>query len=379
MRLTARQLNRATLGRQLLLRRETLDAVEGVRRVVALQAQEPASVYIALWNRLAGFDPTDLDRAYAEHAVVKASLLRITLHAVTADDYPAFHQAMQFTLRAARLNDRRFAVAGLSKADADALLPAVLEFAVKPRSGAEMEAWLDDRLGVLPRPGVWWAMRTYAPLWHAPATGPWTFRPKAAYTAARTTAAADVDIAVQQLVRRYLAGFGPASVADIAQFSTIVRPPIHSAVEALGDELVRLEGPDGRELLDVPTGLLPAEGAAAPPRLMAMWDSVLFGHVGRERVVPAEYRGLVIRRNGDTLPTLLVDGYVAGVWRPLDGGIEATAFRPLSDDDWAGLETEAQGLLAFIGNRDAQVYRRYARWWADLPAAEVRLLGRGSA
>ena len=379
MRLTARQLNRATLGRQLLLRRETLDAVEGVRRVVALQAQEPASVYIALWNRLAGFDPTDLDRAYAEHAVVKASLLRITLHAVTADDYPAFHQAMQFTLRAARLNDGRFAVAGLSKADADALLPAVLEFAVKPRSGAEMEAWLDDRLGVLPRPGVWWAMRTYAPLWHAPATGPWTFRPKAAYTAARTTAAADVDIAVQQLVRRYLAGFGPASVADIAQFSTIVRPPIHSAVEALGDELVRLEGPDGRELLDVPTGLLPAEGAAAPPRLMAMWDSVLFGHVGRERVVPAEYRGLVIRRNGDTLPTLLVDGYVAGVWRPLDGGIEATAFRPLSDDDWAGLETEAQGLLAFIGNRDAQVYRRYARWWADLPAAEVRLLGRGSA
>ena len=102
MTLTARRLNRATLGRQLLLHREPLDVAEAVRRVVALQAQEAPSPYLALWNRLAGFDPADLDAAFARKIVVKATLLRITLHAVHADDYPAFHNAMVPSLRASR-------------------------------------------------------------------------------------------------------------------------------------------------------------------------------------------------------------------------------------------------------------------------------------
>ena len=75
------------------------------------------------------------------------------------------------------------------------------------------------------------------------------------------------------------------------------------------------------------------------------------------------------------LPTLLVDGYVAGVWRPVEGGIEATAFHRLPDEAWAGLETEASALLAFLAGRDPAIYRRYWRWWADLPAADVRRLG----
>src|SRR5262245_65973546 len=91
-KLTARELNRATLARQLLLQRERLGVVDAVSRVVALQAQEPASPYIALWNRVEGFDPADLDRAFADQSIVKAQLLRITLHAVTAADYPAFHE-----------------------------------------------------------------------------------------------------------------------------------------------------------------------------------------------------------------------------------------------------------------------------------------------
>jgi hypothetical protein len=103
MRLTARQLNRATLARQLLLRREPLEVAEAVRRVMALQAQEAASPYLALWNRLAPFDPACLDAAFAGHEVIKATLMRITLHAVTAADYPLFHRAMVASLRAARL------------------------------------------------------------------------------------------------------------------------------------------------------------------------------------------------------------------------------------------------------------------------------------
>ncbi len=163
MRLTARQVNRATLARQLLLRREPIDVVEAVRRVVALQAQEPASPYLALWNRVADFDPGSLDVAFADHAIVKATLMRITLHAVDAADYPPFHEAMQRSLRASRLGDPRFTNAGVSTADVEALVPDVVDFAARPRMNADVEGWIDERFGVLPKPGVWWALRTFGP------------------------------------------------------------------------------------------------------------------------------------------------------------------------------------------------------------------------
>jgi len=107
---------------------------------------------------------------------------------------------------------------------------------------------------------------------------------------------------------------------------------------------------------------------------MAMWDSILLAYKDRGRVIPEDYRKLVIRSNGDVLPTLLVDGYVAGVWRPADGGIEATAFHELSDGAWSGLAGEAAALVAFLADRQPDVYRRYARWWETLPYAERRLL-----
>jgi hypothetical protein len=107
---------------------------------------------------------------------------------------------------------------------------------------------------------------------------------------------------------------------------------------------------------------------------MAMWDSVLLAYADRSRVIPPAYRALVIRRNGDVLPTLLVDGHVAGVWRPAGGGIEATAFRELPERAWQELAEEARALVSFLAARDPAVYRRFAHWWKELPAAEVRIL-----
>src|SRR3954467_14010504 len=101
MILTAKRLNRATLARQLLLRRESISVVEAVRRVTALQAQSPPSPYLALWNRVAGSHPAELDQPCPDHPVVKACRLRIPLHAVTLDDYPVFHHALVDLLRAA--------------------------------------------------------------------------------------------------------------------------------------------------------------------------------------------------------------------------------------------------------------------------------------
>ena len=105
-----------------------------------------------------------------------------------------------------------------------------------------------------------------------------------------------------------------------------------------------------------------------------MWDSVLLAHHDRSRVLPPDYRTLVARRNGDVLPTVLVDGYVAGVWRPVDEGIEVTAFHRLTDGDWAGLADEAQSLVALLADREPGVYSRYMHWWDKLPPGEVRVL-----
>jgi hypothetical protein len=238
-----------------------------------------------------------------------------------------------------------------------------------------MDAFLEARHGPSPKPGPWWALRTFAPLHHAPTGGPWSFGTRPSYIAsAEDGPRPDRDTAARQLVRRYLEGFGPASVADIAQFSVKYREVIRAAVASLGDELVRRSGPGGVELLDVPDGLLPDEDTPAPPRLLPMWDSVLLAYDDRSRVIPPEDRRRLIHQNGDVLPALLVDGSVAGVWRPVDGGIEASAFRRLSKEAWQGLADEAHDLVAFLADRDPQVYRRYGHWWKTLEATEIRVL-----
>ena len=373
-----RQLNRATLGRQMLLRRESLDAAAAVRRVCALQAQHPASPYLALWNRIGGFDPADLDAAYARREVVRATLMRVTLQTVRAEDYPEFHQAMVGMLRHSRLFDPRFTSSGLSIAEADALLPAVAEFTARPRTVGEIEELLSTLLGERKK-GVWWALRTFAALHRAPADGPWSFDDPPSFVAAGPKPGggdAPVD-AVGWLLRSYLRAFGPASARDFAQFTMLRRPTIAEAVRAavLAGEITELAGPDREPLIDVAGAVLPAEDSVAPPRLLPMWDSVLLAYFDRSRIIPAEYRPLVIRRNGDVLPVILIDGYVTGVWRPAEGRIEITTFRRLSEEEWKGVQEESDLLTRFLAGREPDVYRRYAHWWAKgMPSTQIRLL-----
>jgi hypothetical protein len=247
------------------------------------------------------------------------------------------------------------------------------EAAAEPRRGAEIEEMLEARLGErIPR--LWWALRRFAPLHHAPTGGPWSFGERASYVTAITKAESR-DQSVERLVLRYLQAFGPASIQDFAQFTILRRPVVLEAMRALGDDVEEMEGPDGERLFDVAGAPLPAENTPAPARLLPMWDNVLLAYFDRSRVVPTDYRRLVIKRNGDILPTLLVDGYIAGVWRPVDGGIEATAFHRLDDEAWEGLTAEAGALADLLADRDPNVYNRYAHWWTKgFPSAEVRLL-----
>ena len=258
--MAARELNRATLARQLLLNREPLDVVEATGRVVALQAQHPASPYIALWNRIDDFDPGELDTAFRDSKLVKATLMRFTLHAVRADDHPAMHLAMQPTLRT-RMFDRRFTRTGLTIEEADAVVPGLLEFAAVPRTAPEMEQWLAERIVASPK-GVWWAFRNFAPLLRSPTGGPWSFDSRTSFVAAGTEPASsdkdEADVALSTLMWRYLEGFGPASVADMAMFAFVARSRVKTALGGLAETVERLDGLDGVELWDIP-------GAPRPP------------------------------------------------------------------------------------------------------------------
>ncbi|WP_122618638.1 winged helix DNA-binding domain-containing protein [Streptomyces sp. Tu 4128] len=373
MTLTPRRLALATLDRQLLLGRERLDVAEAVRRVCALQAQSPASPYLALWNRVRDFAPEDLDAAFAERRIVKASLMRITLHAVHAEDYAPYRAAMLSTLRASRLYDRRFTSTALTPADADSVLPELAAFLGRPRTGAEVEQEVTARFGEDAH-RVWWALRTYAPIHHGPTGGPWSFTARNAYLAAPADAGngpGEAAAGVRRLLLSYLRAFGPATTQDFARFTLLTRGAVDGALNELGDRVVPVAGRGRAALFDLADATVPAEDTEPPPRLLPMWDSTLLAHVVPGRFLPPEYRPAVVRRNGDVLPCLLVDGRVAGVWRAVDGGLELTAFHKLGKAAWRGVTEEAEKLSALLADRDPAVYRRYGHWWEKgLPGAE---------
>lgn len=377
MRLTAAQLNRATLDRQLLLRRHDLDPVAALRRVLALQGQEPAAPFVALWARVADFEPSTLARAYADGRVARATLMRVTLHVVATDDHPVLHAAMHPRLRASRVNDRRFREAGLAPEEADEAVATALAATAEPVTADRVTAALAAARGEEPHERLWWAVRTYAPILRAPTRGPWCFDGPIHYVAADGAGASPGPRppALRHLVERYLRAFGPATVADVAQFTLLTRSSVREAVADLGEEVVRHEGPDGAELLDVAGATVPGGDEPAPPRLLGMWDSTLFAYHDRARVLPAEHRADVIRRNGDTLPAVLVDGHVRGVWRQVPDGIEVTPFVPYDDATWDGLAEEATGLHAMLVARDAATFGRHRRWWDRLPDRGRRVIG----
>lgn len=376
---TDAELNRATLARQLLLHRVDLDPVTAIRRLAALQAQEPASPYIALWTRLANFPPERLDDAIRTGAIVKATLMRMTLHAVAAEDYPAFWAAHVDYFRRARTTGLRFLAREVARERIDELVERAAAFATEPRSNAEMTAHLEELAGPPGEQDWWWAVRAFTPVLRAPGDEPWSFARRPSYVAPAAAASElTADEALEYVVHSYLAAFGPATVLDVAQFVKLARAPVRRAVERLAPTLEVMRGEQGQTLYDAPGGPIPAADTAAPVRFLPMWDSMLMAYSDRSRIIPADVRKHVIRQNGDVLPTILVDGHVAGVWLPqhVDGRavIHVTPLRALTEQDWRELADEAAALIAFLAPREPAAYRRYVRWWAAIPSTETRTL-----
>lgn len=372
--LSPAQINRATLARQLLLEPAGLDPVAAVGQLAGLQAQEAASPYLALWTRLARFDAADLDAAFRARSVVKASLHRMTLHVVTRDDYLAFLPAVLPMLRrmtrtqrgAAPDDDRR-----------SALLEAGLAHAATPRSNSEIRDHLASLAPEYVDDNAWWWVRRSGPFVHVPAATPWSFGRRANVIDARvwldgSTFLAEVP-ALERFVRRYLGALGPATVADLANWSKLPIARLRIGIEAVAasGDLRHFRDEAGRDLLDLDGAPRPEADTPAPPRYLPMWDSLLLGHADRTRVISDAHRAEVIRGNGDTMASFLVDGQVAGRWwttpdGELDGGqrlprIVIEPFHRLSAVVERELESEGERLARFVAPLEPAVYSRY-RW-----------------
>jgi len=338
--LTLRELNRATLARQLLLERKRLSPAAVIERLVGMQAQWPAAPYVGIWTRTTSFRREALERNLASAAVVKATVIRQTLHLVTRRDYAL--------LRAA-LSETNFP---WETSDAKRLAPVVRALAAAgPVTTAEALAHLEHQHGLTGRKArlAWRGARVRAHLLHHHETALWDARPGGRFVALEEPETHDPTEARAEILRRYLAAFGPASRRDIGAWSMMHVPELARALELL-EPLRRFREEHGRELLDVPRAPLPDAETPAPVRFLPKWDNVLLAFADRTRVLPEEYRKKVIRMNGDVAQTFLVDGFVAGLWSITNGRVAAEPFAPLLRSAQRELKEEAGRLEAFLAD-----------------------------
>ena len=363
MRLTARRLNRATLARQLLLHRERLDVVEAVERIGGLQAQEPASPYIALWARLHSLEAARLSSALHARELVKATLGRSTLHIVSTRDYRASVTALLGVTRAKWMQETRGRPVERTLPE---LTEDALAFAAVPRTNVELRNHAGTLGEPVPADDLWRRIRRYGAFVHVPGDEPWAFGRRPVQIAAREWVGepdADEAAGLERLVRTHLRAFGPSRLADIAQWSGLSVRDLRTGLARI-DEVETHEDPLGREIFDLPGAPLPDEDTPAPPRLLPMWDETLLAYAERDRVLPEAYRKQVIVKAGDVLPTFTVAGFVAGLWWAEPPGAERPRivlepFVPLTSDAREALRYEADALADFIATPEPEVYRRY--------------------
>jgi DNA glycosylase AlkZ-like len=334
--LTQRELNRATLARQHLLARTILPPHALIEHLVGMQAQWPQAPYVGCWTRLKSFRPADLEKLLIRGEVLKATVMRQTLHLVTRRDYGLIRAAM---------SESNFP---WETAYAKRLAPSLRKLTeAGPVTTADALAHLagHDLGGHQPGRAWRWA-RSAAHIVHHHETALWRSRPEGRFVAADIPESVDPTDARAEMLRRYLAAFGPSTRADITRWSMMNAPGITRSLGRL--ELRRFTDERGKELLDVPDGLLPDPETPAPVRYLPKWDNVLLGFADRTRILPEEFRKIVIGLNGDVAQTFLVDGMVAGRWSVAKGKIVLEPFGKLGAATRKELKAEAERLEAFL-------------------------------
>lgn len=366
------QLNRALLARQLLLERATLPVPSAVAQLAGLQAQVQNPPYIGLWTRLQNFRRADLTEAMEAKQVVRATLMRSTIHLFTAEDYAQLRPALQPALSRA-LN-------GFFGARARALTPAPLIeaawefFRVQPRTFVELRAILGEIAPDQDRDAMAYLIRTELPLVQVPPGGTWGYGGDVHYALSEQHSGHPLSTkeTLPELIRHYLAAFGPASVADIQAWSGLTK--LKETVQALRGELRVFKDEKGIELFDLPDAPLPPEETSAPVRFIPEYDNLIISHADRRRILPEAHRTKVFLSAGRVRATFLVDGMVAGTWKleremkKAGRGMQKTTratlviepFEPLRAQDEAELVEEGERLVTFIEEEAEPIAIRFS-------------------
>ena len=349
--LSPRDLNRALLARQLLLERSRLPLAAVLERVGGLQSQYAPSGYVGLWSRMHGFPRESLTRALESRRAVQGTLMRVTIHTVSAADYWPLVEGIRTERRQWWSRVQRHQVEGLDMEE----VAAVLRRHLDGRSCRQAE--LVEVLDSAGFPRIAWSG---AGLWldmvRVPPSGTWESRRADRYGLAedwlgpsRATEAEGREL----LVRRYLGAFGPAPMGNLANWSGLPVKALRPVVERLPLRTFRDE--EGRALLDLPRRPLPEAGTPAPVRFLPTWDATLLAHARRTGILPEEYRPLVFNtKTPHSVSTFLVDGAVAGSWRYERGKVRIEPFAPLPRAARREVEEEARRLAAFHGGDGAE-------------------------
>jgi hypothetical protein len=324
--LTARQLNRATLARQHLLERVDKPAEAVIADLVGLQAQEPQDPYIGLWSRIAGFQPAELERLLLDRRVVRLTVQRGTVHTVTAEDCLVL-RPLAAPILTQQLRNHRDHGHVCEAADLDDVMRVAAEILTTPRSTRELRDVLAERFPDRDASALAFACRNLLAFVQVPPRGLWSRGGQVVGTTAEAWLGRPLEQqpSVADVIRRYLAAFGPATVRDAATWSRYTG--LAEVFERLRPELRTFRDEAGREHFDVPGAPRPDPGVGAPVRLLPQYDNVLLGHADRTRFVTDAGLSNIWMEQTGFLGSVLVDGVVAGMWRfdrPLSSVVDAS-------------------------------------------------------
>ena len=353
--ITIEALNRATLARQLLLERSPLDPVTAIERIGGLQAQEARPAFQALWTRLEGFDRAALHDALHDRSVVRGTTMRATLHMMSAADFSALRPVLQPVLDGALESVLKQRGATVDRAKVVAAAKRLLKR--EPLTFNALRDELAERFPDTEIRSLGYTVRMQVPLLMLPTDDRWSFASDSRFTLAEEWLGTQLPKPDREaLVRRHLGAFGPATAADVQNWSGL--KGLKDTVEGMADELAAFRL-GRRTLYDLPDAPRPDPGTPAPPRLLPEFDSVLLAHQDRTRVIADEHRKALATKNLRVAATFLVDGVVAGSWAVERKGKAATltlsSFGRLRKADKEALAAEAEALARFSGEGDPKI------------------------